>query len=403
MHNIWVWPYIEGIIFCKFDEELGPVVLCKSPSGILGGENSFFSLITHYLLPDSHFEDNTLSIIIDDRWRAVGVPIFIEGSHYLRNSFQFTVCIIVNDHSRDINKELYTRHIARIVGLGFKQLEEECGILHYYCVGIDNTEGELKKINKKSQNISPFPRDISEIIENVRYQLNSIQKVHLNFTHKNALSFKIRPPSYDFCINPEDVPYPMTKWSLNNIKYLGVDILFIQVLEQIDGKNTVFDISYLCSIPLYDVITCLKHLVFYHMIKIIDMFSIENKYRYIGANLGKEDIIYKYLCFECDNNGNVKTFTKKYYNYLVENNIKNIRKFVSIGVSKKKIARLHEYPIALYNFEPNSNQKKMTMICNGYNTLDYIQIRLGFSKKSDTVSYINNKLSENATIFWAYL
>ncbi|KAK6591141.1 hypothetical protein RS030_111700 [Cryptosporidium xiaoi] len=402
MDNIWIWPYIEGIIFCKFDEELGPVVLCKSPSEIFGYENSFLSLITHYLLPDSHFEGTTLSIVIDDRWRAVGVPIFIEGCHYLRNSFQFTVCIIVEDFSKDINKELYTRHIARIVGLGFKQLEEECGILHSYCIGSENIYGALKRVNKNTQNLTPFPKNISEIIENVRYQLNLTHRVHLNFTPKNALSFKIRPPTYDFLIKPEDVPYPMAKWPLDDIKYLGVDILFTRVLKQIDGRNTVFDISNLCSIQLCDVITCLKHLVFYKIIEIVDMFSVENKYRYIGSNLDNEYQIYKHLCFECNNNGNVKTFARKYYDHLIKDDIKNIRKFISIGVAKKKIVRLHEYPIILNNTELDSNQKELVDICNGYNTLDFIQIKFGFSEKSDIISYIS-QINENATILWAYL
>ncbi|KAF7457868.1 Nitrogen permease regulator 2 [Cryptosporidium felis] len=402
MKNFWTWPNIEAIILCKFDEELGPIVLSSSPPDIFGSEKSqLSSLITQYLLPDSHFEGKTISFLLDKKWRATGVPIFIEGSHYLRNSFQFTVCIVVKNE-KCIFKEIYSRHVARILGYAFKLLEEDCGILYHYCTFAEDPPELIRKTNWKNLYLSTFPKNISEAIENIRSQLNQSTQVFYEFGDTNLLTFKIRPPSSFHITNPEDVPFPLKRNIISEVKYLGIDIIFTRLLPFINGINTIFEISKSCSLPIEFVKTSLEHLIFYRLIAIIDMISPENKYRYIGTDK-KNDNLYEKLSIECRRTGSVATFTKKYIKELKEQRVNSIHEFIAKGVALKKIVRLHEYPIVF--FEPkglSGIERELLSLCNGNNTLDYIQISLGFETKSNVIKTINN-MFVNLPIYWAYL
>ncbi|OII71727.1 uncharacterized protein cubi_00534 [Cryptosporidium ubiquitum] len=398
-----LWPKIEAIIFCKFDEELGPIVLCSSPSDIFGSEKpQLCSIITKYLLPDIHFAGKTISFVIGNKWKAIGVPIFIEGSQYLRNSFQFTVCIIVKKTSYNFYQEVYSRHIARILGSAFKLLEEDCGILYYYCTYAENLPDLLKKITKNNNEILSFPKNILEVIENVRSQLNQKHQVFFEFGDASILNFRIRKPSCNIIINPEDIPFPSEKKMISDIKHIGIDFSLIKILPYINGVNTIFEISKYCSLPIEDVILCMEHLVLYGLINIIDMISSENRYRYVGDE--DEHGLYRKLCNECINAGNVLSFTKKYYQELKKHKIKSIYRFIANGVVSKKIIRLHEIPIIFIKSTPQHSEieKKLLQLCNGNNTLDHIQILFGFNSKSEIIKFIYN-LFNDSSIYWAYL
>ncbi|KAH8581672.1 nitrogen permease regulator family [Cryptosporidium sp. chipmunk genotype I] len=397
-----LWPKIEAIIFCKFDEELGPIVLCSSPSDMFGSEKSqFYSIITKYLLPDIHFAGKTISFVMGNKWKAIGVPIFIEGSQYPRNSFQFTVCIIVEKKPYDFYQEIYSRHIARILGSAFKLLEEDCGILYYYCTYTENLPDLLRKVTNNNNGISSFPKNILEVIENVRSQLNQKHQVFVEFGNASILNFRIRRPPFNIIINPEDIPFPSEKKMISDINHIGLDFSLIKILPYINGINTSFEISKYCSLPIKDVIVCLEHLVLYGLISMIDMISLENRYRFIGGE--DEHGLYRKLCNECINAGNVLSFTKKYYGELRKYKIKSIYKFIAAGVVSKKITRLHEIPIIFIDSKEVSGiEKELLQLCNGSNTLDHIQILFGFNTKSEIIRFISNVFN-NSSIYWAYL
>ncbi|CUV04508.1 unnamed protein product [Cryptosporidium hominis] len=397
-----LWPKIEAIIFCKFDEELGPIVLCSSPSDIFGSEKSqLYSIITKYLLPDIHFAGKTISFVIGNRWKAIGVPIFIEGSQYLRNSFQFTVCIIVEKKPYNFYQEIYSRHIARTLGSAFKLLEEDCGILYYYCTYTENLPDLLKKVTKNSNEISSFPKNILEVIENVRSQLNKRHQVFVEFGDASILNFRIRRPPSNIIIYPEDIPFPSENTLISDIKHIGLDFSLIKILPYINGINTSFEISRYCSLPIEDVIVCLEHLVLYGLISMIDMISSENKYRFIGGE--DKHGLYRKLCNECINEGNVLSFTKKYHKELRKHKIKSIYKFIAAGVVSKKITRLHEIPIIFADTKELSGiEKELLQLCNGNSKLDHIQILLGFNTKSEIIKFISN-VFDKSSIYWAYL
>lgn len=401
--SFWMWPKIEAIIFCKFDEELGPIVLCSSPSDIFGSDKTqLFSIITKYLLPDIHFAGKTISFVIGDKWRAIGVPIFIEGSQYLRNSFQFTVCIIVEKNPFNFYEEVYSRHIARTLGSAFKHLEEDCGILYYYCTYTENLPDLLRKV-VKNNDISSLPKSILEIIENVRSQLNQKQQVFFEFGNTSILSFRIRRPSCNIVINPEDVPFPYRKKMALDIKHVGLDFSFIKMLPYINGVNTCVEISKYCSLPIEDVMVCLEHLSLYDLVVMIDMISFENRYRYTSYE-EDEHCLYKKLSDECMYAGNVRSFTEKYHEELKRHNIKSIYKFIAKGVASKKITRLREFPIIFT--EPRAQcteaERELLQLCNGNNTLDHVQVLFGFNTKSEIIQCIN-RLFNSTSIHWAYL
>lgn len=401
--NFFLWPKIEAIIFCKFDEELGPIVLCSSPSDFFGSEKpQLYSILTKYLLPDIHFAGKTISFVIDNKWEAVGVPIFIEGSQYLRNSFQFTVCIVVKKKPYNFYQEVYSRHIARTLNSAFKLLEEDCGILYYYCKYAENFPDLLKKVIRNNNEVPSFPKNIMEVIENVRLQLNRKHQVFIEFGSASILNFRIRKPSYNIIINPEDVPFPSKKKMISDIKYIGIDFSLIKILPYINGINTSFEISRYCSLPIENVIICLKHLVLYGLISMIDMISSENRYRYIGGE--DEHGLYKKLCNECLDSGNLLSFTKKYYKELKKHGIKSMYKFIATGIVSKKIIRLHEIPIIFTEFTAQHSliEKKLLQLCNGSNTLDHIQILFGFNNKSEIIKFIYDSF-DNSSIYWAYL
>ncbi|KAJ1607291.1 nitrogen permease regulator-like protein [Cryptosporidium canis] len=397
------WPKIEAIIFCKFDEELGPIVLCSSPTDIFGPDKSqLCSIITKYMLPDIHFAEKTISFAISDKWKAIGVPIFIEGCQYLRNSFQFTICIIVAKNQLDFYEDIYSRHIARTLGSAFRLLEEDCGILYYYCTYTENLPDLLRKATNSSD-ISSLPKNLLEIIENVRSQLNQKHQVFFEFGNTSVLNFRIRRPSYNIAINPEDVPFPSGLKNISSIQHIGLDFSFIKMLPYINGVNTCIEISKYCSLPIEDVIICLEHLALYGLIIMIDMISSENRYRYIGDKICEHGL-YKSLSDECMNSGSVRSFTEKYCEELKMNNIKSIYKFIANGVASKKIARLYEFPIIFAEPATRCSVTEMELIqlCNGNNTLDYIQILFGFNSKSEIKQFINRTLN-NPPIYWAYL
>ncbi|OII76363.1 hypothetical protein cand_011210 [Cryptosporidium andersoni] len=406
----WEWPNIEGILFCKFDEELGPIVLCKDPAEIFGANQAlYFSLITRYMVPDAHFSGSVISFVIGDKWRVVGMPIVIQDNKYLRNSFQFTVCIVINNIN-SIQLELFSRHIAKILGYAFKQLEEDSGTVYSYCTGINDSE--TRNISGKLK-LQINARDLSHILQECRIQLNRYHKVCIDISKDETLSFYVRNPSYKCKVQLIDVPVPLYK-HLININLPGIDISLMQIIPYINGRNTSYEIAKLSLLPFDNVILCLEYLIYYGLIGIIDMFSLDNMYRYIGYDNKKYDNtenLYISLSNECSNllnnhkrNGCVRTFQQKFSENLENMEVRDIRLFIIEGILKQKIKRIHEYPI-IFNNKSNSENpslNKFKKSCLGLHSLDYIQVMFGYNSKEEVIQELTNSIDHDEELYWAY-
>jgi hypothetical protein len=196
----------------------------------------------------------------------------------------------------------------------------------------------------------------------------------------NILTIKLipnfEPPAE---IQDHDVPVPLKSFNLDSLTHW--DLCLHQILNHLNGVNHVKKIADLAQVDLYLVKMSLRQLLYYQLIRMVDIFQFSNIYRlkslqalqtlhsesrfqmiclhYLvkdDSMAAKADDLIDFvsnLYCQMSNRISVQELVQRNQSQLKSFNI-SIRKCIVFGVLNGILSRVHKYPLLLSNLEGKS-------------------------------------------------
>ncbi|KAI0082811.1 NPR2-domain-containing protein [Panus rudis PR-1116 ss-1] len=300
-----------------------------------------FDDVSKYIIPPSALCGRLVSYATK-RHRILGFPVELRG-RYERNYFRFNLCFAFG-RSADLSCfEPIVRKVARVL----TACEEESAFL------------------SSPQNSTA----IHAILEQLYEDLNSYAETSIPIDQFNSIELKILP----FYPNPPPVKDWQVPLALINLKgriKSNWDLTISKVCQYIDGVNHVARIA---SLAECDIVLCreaISHLLYYQVIMMIDIFQFSNMYTlrkniqwlaeephvteecgpYVlrpGALVDWPRLLYLYSRLKPG-----KTVFQWMQEYDVHKSGIDPRRFISFGVIKGFLQRVHRWPILLQSESP---------------------------------------------------
>jgi hypothetical protein len=307
-----------------------------------------FDVIKNYVIPKPSLCNKLVTLKVD-KYRVLGFPVNIYGSHYARNSFGFNFCCVFSYES---DTTPYEGNIKRI-GRMFRALEEQSQLLskslkdsHVYyqkksekmetstlippspsplltptasapqssAASIINSEYDSKTapvsgnftskylrivddwddasrqivLQKKAPgldtNYQPKISSIESLIQQIFQDLNNYSECMIPIDASNSVDLKLfpisPPPAH---VNPYDVPIALIK--LNSLIDPLWDPTMLRIIPFINGINSIAQISELSKANLELTKECIRHLLHYQAVSILDIFQFSNRY-FVTSSIG---------------------------------------------------------------------------------------------------------------------
>lgn len=249
---------IRAIFYADFHPTSGPQVNCQVPrNAVRTSESSLnkkslldFSEIRDYMVPDEQLCNRLVSLKVGE-YCAVGYPISIKDSCYKRNYFVFNFVFVFDYNKGSI---LYESDIRRL-GKMFMALEEQSRYL-----------SRLKSYET-----------IESILQQVFQDINNYSECKIPIDESNTINIKlfpIFPPPPD--IKPYDVP--ISTVNLESMTDANWDPTMEKIIPYMNGVNSIRQISELADAKYTLVKKCIQHLMHYGCVIIIDVFQFSNIY-----------------------------------------------------------------------------------------------------------------------------
>ncbi|KLO11895.1 NPR2-domain-containing protein [Schizopora paradoxa] len=284
------------------------------------------------------------------RYRIIGFPVELYNEdRYERNFFRYNVCFVFD---READLSCY-EPIVRKIGRVLTACEEESLFLS-----------------------SPeTSHSIHAILEQLYEDLNSYSETSIPIDKFNSIELKIFP----FYPNPP----PVHDWSvpvaLINLKKRiedNWDLTMTKVCQYIDGTNHVKRIAYLADCDVELTRSAISHLLYYQVIMTIDIFQYSNMYTlcrsiewladetHVREECGPyvtrrdrevsswADLLHLYSRLKAG-----ITIYEWMQEYDVHRHGIDPRRFVSFGVIKGFLRRVHRWPVLL----PEKDRKSPTV------------------------------------------
>ncbi|KAJ6502441.1 nitrogen permease regulator 2-domain-containing protein [Mycena sanguinolenta] len=297
-----------------------------------------FDHISKYVIPKSQL-CGRLVTCSTKRHRIIGFPVELKGPKYQRNYLRYNVCFVF-ERGADLScYEPIVRKVSRVL----TACEEESEFL-------------------SSPNTSPA---IHAILEQLYEDLNSYSETSIPIDRFNSIELKIFP----FYPNPPPVKDWMVPLALINLTKRiedNWDLTMVRVCRYIDGVNHVSRIAHLADCDLALTRLAISHLLYYQVIMTIDIFQYSNMYtlRKCIQNLAVEaDVKEECGPYVTKPGSQIPDWPKLLHLYsrlkpgktvldwmgtyeIHELGI-DVRRFVSFGVIKGFLRRVHRWPVLL--------------------------------------------------------
>lgn len=294
---------IHTIFYSIFHPTEGSKVCYQFPPNNLQNCNINFDSIKNYIIPKPQLCHRLLTFKYGN-YRIVSYPVAINNSLYARNYFRFNLVFVFQ---YDCQTSPYEPAIMRL-GKMFRSFEEQSQILSRSegdPVLFKNTSsspkdaitkdnGSASNVNSSSIMSSNIHNDSDEVerllsdgitlsvpdlLMRIYQDLNNYSECFIPIDQGNAIDIKIfpllkTPEAANLSI--EDVP--MLTVNFAKIIDLNWDPTMISIIPYIDGLNSIFNISRLSDCDPNLAIECIKHLIYYKCVIIIDIFQFHNIY-----------------------------------------------------------------------------------------------------------------------------
>ncbi|KAJ3192249.1 Nitrogen permease regulator 2 [Irineochytrium annulatum] len=377
---------MEAIFYCEFDPVQGPKVIYEIPEGLIkttttgtGGTGSYqhlaattasssrrdeswidFDAISEYIIPKPIL-CNRLVTVCTPRYRVMGYPVSIEDPKYERNAFLFNLCFVFENSSVEhVDLPAYEQVVRKMSRI-LRSLEKESEFLHNA-----ETKGTVLNI-------------MEQLMQDIQIECQ------IPIDDANMINLKLLP-TYP---NPEPVrdwQVPVALLNIEKVMDKFWDMTLLRIVPFVNGVNSVKRIAELSDVEQELVRIGIQHLLYYGCIKMMDIFQFCNVYAVaptINTLLTSPDIQSECREFVCRR---INTDTPSLHRppptppsfpilfrlycslkhgltvrEWVEENAEfchhlDVRRFISFGVIKGFVYRVHKYPVYL----PRGDVRKET-------------------------------------------
>ncbi|ORX35598.1 nitrogen permease regulator 2-domain-containing protein [Kockovaella imperatae] len=275
-------------------------------------------------------------------YRIMGFPSLLtgEGGRYSRNEYMWNLCFVFHGSS---SLE------------AFEPVVRKCGRI-------------LKSAELDSSYLSspePYHTPLSAVLEQLFEDLNSYSETSIPLDGFNSLELKLFP----YFPNPPDcsdwhVPIPLV--NLDAFRDDNWDITASRVAEHIDGVNHVKRIAELADADIALTRETLRHMLFYQVVMMIDIFQYSNMYTLKPsiARLGSDESVTSECAAYVTRPGysrqpwptllrlyshlvpglTIHEWIEKYHTQALGI---DPRRFVSFGIIKGFLRRVHRWPVLM--------------------------------------------------------
>ncbi|KAK5961374.1 nitrogen permease regulating protein NPR2 PWA37_001228 [Arxiozyma heterogenica] len=275
---------IHTIFYTIFHPTEGSKVCYEFPPNNLQNSNINFDSLKNYIIPKPQLCHRLLTLKYAN-YRIVSYPVAINNSLYARNYFRFNLVFVFQ---YDCQTSPYESAIMRL-GKMFRSLEEQRQILsrsehdpalfkndsNFNCNNNNNIHTNHSNINNSDEKLLSMP----DLLMRIYQDLNNYSECLIPINQGHAIDLKIFPllkTPKAANLSVEDVP--MLIVNLAKIIDLNWDPTMISIIPYITGLNSIFTISKLSNCDPGLVIECIKHLIYYKCVIIIDIFQFSNIY-----------------------------------------------------------------------------------------------------------------------------
>lgn len=256
----------------------------------------------------------------------------------------------------------------------------------------------LMKVESEFLSNTTTKQSLLTIIAQIMEDLNTYHECQISINAANNLDLKLfphhpdPPKVYDY-----EVPVLLTNLSTYTDRHW--DLAITKIVPFIDGINSIHRIAVLSDVELLYVRLAVRHLLFYGVARMVDLFQFSNIYAAtsgINALIGSVDLQNSCISFVtrkdaapvsigiictlyCSLQGSftISDWLKEHPMYTAQ---VDVRRFVTFGVINKILLRIKGYPVLL----GNSNgviPDKMALLLTGETHLDDLCTRFTMSKR----------------------
>ncbi|CAH0477993.1 unnamed protein product [Peronospora belbahrii] len=327
---------IKGLFYSEFDNVAGPVILFQAPKNVLSTE--VFDSVSGYIIIDKALCGKIITVRAQ-QMKIVGYPVCIEDDKYYRNALLFNIGFVFDDH---VETAPY-RPILRKLGALVEGMEKESSFLY------DPNKKEL----------------LGTILPQILRDLTLHGECTIPVDTANIINLKLFPTLQD----PASVFEYQVPVAIRDLQALlensaEWDLALQQIVPFIDGVRYVKRISLEAEVEIAIVKKCVRQLLYYGCVTLIDIFLHSNIY----ANTPKIAVLANdsKLQAECAvyiaKSGHVPpSFARIFALYCsVQPSLRmsdfcvvyseslafiDVRRFITFGLIHGFLRRVHRYPI----------------------------------------------------------
>ncbi|KAG0168466.1 Nitrogen permease regulator 2 [Apophysomyces sp. BC1015] len=344
------FPRIHSIFYAVFDIIKGTVVKHQVPEGSVTFQDASnsskplidFEAISEYIIPKKQLYKRLVTICTNN-YKVMGCPVVLhdhEKYQHLRNEFRFNVCFVFERDAETSSYEAVVRKLARVL----EGLELECDFL--------------------SQDASLESRSVQNVIEQLFEDLNSYCECQIPINSSNAINLKLFP-TYPNPPTVNDYQVPVCTVDLKKMLTLNWDITVQKIAKHINGINHVKRIAELANVKPEWARQSMEHLLYYGCIIMTDIFQFSNVYavkpeitrllddksglaqeclRYVILPNKPPPLLSRVFSLYCG-----LQYGSSVRDWMAEHQVSllpiDVRRFISFGVIKGLIYRVHKYAV----------------------------------------------------------
>ncbi|TFK55086.1 NPR2-domain-containing protein [Heliocybe sulcata] len=301
-----------------------------------------FDDISKFVIPPSPLCGRLVTCATRDH-RIIGFPVELMGK-YERNYFRYNLCFVFERQADLSCYEPIVRKIARVL----TACEEESAFL----------------------SSPPSPMAMLAILEQLYEDLNSYSETSIPIDAFNSMELKIFP----FYPNPppvKDWDVPLALINLAKRIEPNWDLTIGKVIKHIDGVNHVSRIAYLADCDLDLTRDAISHLLYYQVVMTIDIFQYSNMYtlrKSIQWLADEQHVREECGLYVTKPGKRIPDFPRLLHLYsrlkpgksvfewsqehdVIDQGV-DVRRFVSFGVIKGFLRRIHRYPMLIKSTTP---------------------------------------------------
>ncbi|KAL8824455.1 MAG: hypothetical protein Q9170_008147 [Blastenia crenularia] len=346
---------IKAIFFSAFDVNEGPKILHQVPADSISPSSTstqiplfHFPSISSYIVPRPELCSRLLTFCTSTH-RILSYPICIHSHNYPRNAYTFSISLVLDISTPFASYATVTTKLASLL----HTLEEQSRFL--------------------SRDLSPpNTGKIYALCEILLEDLNNYCESMIPIDDSNTLNIKLFPT---YPPPPPLYPYhvPLSTVQLDTLTDPNWDLTMLKVLPYIDGINSVKQISLLADADYKLVRKAIEHLLYYGCLLLLDIFSFSAIYAptaelasFVEDTEMQEECA-RYVALPPEGNDEIsgcdpltgfqlvelylgikqgQTVKAFYLEHSEVMDKIDIRRFITFGIIKGFLYRIHKYAIA---------------------------------------------------------